>query len=171
MPGMTIDRTSNLLGALSLAISDRVYAVAAEGLGHGGATPAALAVIGHEPGLSNDMLCKILNLSHSGSVRLIDRLQADGLVERRKGKDGRAVALYLTETGDALRVEILKKREAVIAPMVQRLSAQDQKRLTIILEKMLTQLPKTEVETYSICRLCDEGACQSCPMEALASAS
>ena len=162
---MTIERTSNLLGALSLAVSDRIRAVAAHGLGHGGETPAALIVIGHEPGLSNDMLRKILALSHSGAVRLIDRLQADGLVERRKGKDGRAVALYLTEIGDALRVDILKNREVILVPIVERLSIQDKKRLTAILEKMLRNLPKTEVDTYSICRLCDEGACQSCPME------
>jgi MarR family transcriptional regulator, negative regulator of the multidrug operon emrRAB len=164
---MTTERTSNLLGALSLAVSDRIHAVATRGLGHGGETPAALAVIGHEPGLSNDMLCKILNLSHSGAVRLTDRLQADGLVERRKSKDGRAVALHLTEAGDALRIDILKQRESALLPMIESLSAQDQKRLSVILESMLRKLPRTPVETYSICRLCDEGVCQNCPMEEL----
>jgi MarR family transcriptional regulator, negative regulator of the multidrug operon emrRAB len=164
---MEIERTSNLLGALSLAISDRIHAVASQGLGHGGETPAALTVIGHEPGLSNDMLRKILNLSHSGAVRLIDKLQAVGLVERRKGKDRREVALYLTEAGDALRGDILLKRADVLLPVVESLSPQEQKRLTTILEKMLRKLPGTKVETYSICRLCDEGVCQSCPIEEL----
>jgi MarR family transcriptional regulator, negative regulator of the multidrug operon emrRAB len=165
---MTLERTSNLLGALSLAVGDRITSVAAQGLGHGGETPAALTVIGHEPGLSNDMLCRILNLSHSGAVRLIDRLQADGLVERRKSKDGRAIALYLTETGYLMRAKILKEREIVVLPMLERLSARDQKHLTAILEKLLRTLPKTEIDSYSICRLCDEGVCRSCPLEELA---
>jgi MarR family transcriptional regulator, negative regulator of the multidrug operon emrRAB len=164
---MTTERTINLLGALSQAVTDRVRAVVESEVGHSGETPAALTLIGHEPGLSIDVLCKILNLSHSGAVRLIDRLQSDGLVERRKGTDGRAVALFLTETGETLRVDILKRREAALMPILAVLSVQDQKRLTALLEKLLSKLPQTETEAFSICRLCDEGVCQNCPMEKL----
>ena len=41
-----------------------------------------------------------------------DRLDADGLVERRQGRDRRAIALYLTERGTAVRKELQKERLA-----------------------------------------------------------
>ena len=84
------DRTANLLGVVGLAVADRIEDVARDTLGRVGETPAALVVIGHGTGLSNDGLRSILGLSHPGTVRLIDRLVADGLVERSEGKDRRA---------------------------------------------------------------------------------
>ena len=49
-------------------------------------TPAALCVIGHEPGLSIDFLARVLGMSHPGTVRLVDRLETDGLIKRRPKK-------------------------------------------------------------------------------------
>ncbi len=53
----------------------------------------AIVVIGYGLGPSNDQLRRILGLSNPGAVRLVNRLVADGLVERREGRDRRAVAL------------------------------------------------------------------------------
>src|SRR6266404_9572070 len=78
---------ANLLGALSLAVMDRIEQGARDIIGHAGETPAALIVIGYGP-ITNDKLRRILGLSHSGTVRLVDRLVSDRLVERRPGKDG-----------------------------------------------------------------------------------
>jgi hypothetical protein len=83
---------ANLLGALSLAVMDRIEQGAREVVGRGGETPAALVVIGYGQGMTNDTLRRILGLSHSGTVRLVDRLVSDQLVERRPGKDGREIA-------------------------------------------------------------------------------
>ena len=83
---------ANLLGALSLAVMDRIEQSAREVIGRGGETPAALVVIGYGQGMTNDKLRRILGLSHSGTVRLVDRLVSDRLVERRPGKDGRRQA-------------------------------------------------------------------------------
>ena len=58
----------------------------------------------------------ILRLLGPGAVRLVDRLVADGLVERSKGRDNRAIALYLTDAGMALRQDVLKGRLAAIRP-------------------------------------------------------
>jgi MarR family transcriptional repressor of emrRAB len=91
---------TNLLGALSLAVMDRIEQGARDVIGHAGETPAALIVIGYGP-ITNDKLRRILGLSHSGTVRLVDRLVSDRLVERRPGKDGREVALHLTAKGAA----------------------------------------------------------------------
>lgn len=42
-----IDRTANLLGALGLAVADRIGEAARQAMGHAGETPAALVVIGY----------------------------------------------------------------------------------------------------------------------------
>src|SRR5258708_29639559 len=98
---------ANLLGALSLAVMDRIEQGARDIIGHAGETPAALIVIGYGQGMTNDKLRRILGLSHSGTVRLVDRLVSDRLVERRPGKDGREIALYLTATGAAARNNLM----------------------------------------------------------------
>ena len=66
-------------------------------LHHTGETSAALVVICYGFGPSNDLLRRILGLSHPGTVRLVDRLVTGGLAEHRGGRDKRAIALYLTE--------------------------------------------------------------------------
>src|SRR6266404_1151843 len=113
---------ANLLGALSLAVMDRIEQGARDIIGHAGETPAALIVIGYGPGITNDKLRRILGLSHSGTVRLVDRLVSDWLVERRPGKDGREVALYLTSTGAAARNDLLASRISTVASLLDVLS-------------------------------------------------
>ena len=78
---MSMDRTTNLLGVVGLAVADRIEEETRNILKHSGETPAALVVIGYGLGPSNDELRRVLGLSHSGTVRLVDRLVADGLVE------------------------------------------------------------------------------------------
>ena len=78
-------RTLNLLGALALSIVDALNTVVEANAGYGGEAPAALVTLGAEPGISINTLRQILNLSHPGTVRLIDRLESQGLVERRPG--------------------------------------------------------------------------------------
>lgn len=77
---------ANLLGELSLAVMDRIEQGARDIIGHAGETPAALMVIGYGP-KPNDKLRRILGLSHSGTIRPVDRLVSDRLVERRPGKE------------------------------------------------------------------------------------
>jgi MarR family transcriptional regulator, negative regulator of the multidrug operon emrRAB len=76
-------------------------------LGRTGEAGAAIIVLGYAPGLSVEILRKVLGLSHPRTVRLIDRLEADGLAERREAIDGRAVALHLTPKGVALRTQLM----------------------------------------------------------------
>ena len=85
-----IDQTANMLGAVALAVSDAIHETAREIVSHSGETPAALVVIGYGTGPSNDSLLRVLGLSHPGTVRLVDRLVKDGLVERRHERVGRA---------------------------------------------------------------------------------
>ncbi len=161
-----IDRTANLLGVVGLAVADRIEDGAREILRHAGETPAALVVIGYDLGPSNDQLRRILRLSHSGTVRLVDRLVANGLVERRKGRDRREVALHVTQRGRALREEILKGRLAAIRPLLGPLTSAEQERLAALLHKMLSSMETTDVERRTLCRLCDDRVCSNCPIPA-----
>lgn len=161
-----IDRTANLLGVVGLLVADRIEETARGILSHAGETPAAVVVIGYGLGPSNDQLRRILGLSHPGSVRLIDRLVADGLVERREGRDKRAIALYLTRRGKALREQLLKGRLAAIRPLLLPLTGEERENLAALLHKLLSSMETTDLQRCNLCRLCDDRACTNCPIPA-----
>ena len=95
------ERTANLLGALALTLSDRAAAAVQAEAGLASSDAAALVTLrNYAEGEPLALLGRALALSHPGVVRLADRLQARGLVERHRGdRDGRAVALRLTAAG------------------------------------------------------------------------
>lgn len=158
------DRTANLLGALALAVVDRIEAVARDVLDYAGETPAAVVVIGYGPGMSNDKLRRTLGLSHPGSVRLVDRLAAGGLVERRPGPTRREVALHLTERGEMARTELLRGRLVAVRSLLEPLAPAEQEALAAILHKALAALKTSEMDRYTLCRLCDDRVCSNCPL-------
>lgn len=160
------DFTANLLGVVGLAVADRIRDTARDVLNHVGETPAALVVIGYDLGPSNEQLRSTLGLSHPGSVRLVERLVADGLVERRQGEDKRAVALYLTPRGKRLRKKLLQGRLATIQPFLESLSNSEIETLTALLHKMLSTLELSDTERCTFCRLCDDSVCTNCPIPA-----
>lgn len=160
------DRLINLFGALALGVSDRVKAAALQTIPSGGETAAALVVVGHEPCLSIDRLSHVLRLSHAGTVRLVDRLAALGLVERQpSATDRRAAALMLTAEGKTQRAELLAGRRSTLAPLVDMLSDDERQMLERIAEKILASLPSDALSALSTCRFCDEQRCSECPMD------
>ena len=160
---MTVQGLANRLGALALGLSDRIRKTTDVASGHGGESSAALAAIGLEPGISNDGLRRVLALSHSGTVRLIDKLAADALVERRPARDGRAVALHLTDLGVERREFLLRKRSDTVDRALAMLDGSEQLALDALLGKLLTALPANDEDVWSICRLCDFARCEGCP--------
>ncbi|MGD1952649.1 MAG: MarR family winged helix-turn-helix transcriptional regulator [Leptolyngbyaceae cyanobacterium] len=161
---MDDERTANLLGALALSLVDSLNS-AVKTAGFGGEAPAALVTLGVNPGLSINALHQILSLSHPGTVRLIDRLESQGLVERRSGVDGRTLALFLTQSGHARRQIILTERKQPLQLAIGSLAQGDRNQLAQLLEKMLTALTTSELHSFAICRLCEEEVCPACPVE------
>jgi MarR family transcriptional repressor of emrRAB len=155
---------ANLLGALSLAVMDRIEQGAREVVGRGGETPAALVVIGYGQGMTNDTLRRILGLSHSGTVRLVDRLVSDQLVERRPGKDGREVALRLTARGAATRNDLMASRISAVTSLLDVLSPAETKRLGTLIRELLARQDTSELDRFTICRMCDDRVCTNCPL-------
>lgn len=159
-----MDRTTNLLGACALAITDRLGARLRDMLGRSGETAPAIVVLGYAPGLSVEILRQVLDLSHPGTVRLIDRLEEDGLVERRKAVDGRAVALHLTPKGTKLRGQLMERRLDTLETALAGLTADERHSLGHLLAKVLANLPETEMAKHRICRLCAVRLCSKCPI-------
>ena len=126
-----------------------------------------MIVLGAEPGISINTLRQILNLSHSGTVRLIDRLEKDGFVERRSGSDSRTLALFLTKAGQKRRLAILAQRQQQLHLALDCLSVTEQEQLTKLLEKMLAAMTTDELRAYTLCRLCEQEVCPDdiCPVE------
>ena len=149
-----------------MAVADRIAAVALDVMNRAGETPAALIVIGYGLGPSNDQLRRILGLSHPGAVRLLDRLVADGLVERRPARDRRAVALFLTEQGHAVRETLLAERLAAIKPLLSPLSEAEEEALAALLSRLLASLPSSDLERCQLCWMCDDRVCTDCPIPA-----
>ena len=159
-----MDRTTNLLGALALAITDRIKSGMKNTFDRSGETAAAIVVLGYAPGLSVEILRQVLALSHPGTVRLIDRLEEDGLVERRKADDGRAVALHLTAEGSKLRQRLMDRRLDMLEAALEGLSDDDRLVFGNLLAKVLANLPETEMAKHRICRLCSVKTCADCPI-------
>jgi MarR family transcriptional repressor of emrRAB len=155
---------ANVLGALSLAVMDRIEQGARDTIGHGGEIPAALVVIGFVAGMTNDRLRRILGRSHSGTVRLVDRLVSERLVERRPGKDGREIALHLTAKGAVTRKDLLASRISAITAFVEVLSPSERKRLGELIHCVLARQDTSELDRFTICRMCDDRFCGNCPL-------
>lgn len=164
---MTDKRTANLLGALALALADGMSEEVEARAEHGTAAPAALVTIGISPGGSINALAQTIGLTHSATVRLVDRLAADELVERRGGEDRRTVGLYLTRSGIARRRAILKGRNKILAKALSPLCNDQKTMLTELMEILLRGLTQNRIHADIICRLCDEDVCpqEDCPVE------
>jgi DNA-binding MarR family transcriptional regulator len=147
-------RTANLLGALGIVLAD---ALADAG---GDSEAAALVALGGpSAGASIEALSAVVSLSHSGTVRLVDRLEGDGLVERRRGADQRSAALVLTSSGRRAARQMLRHREANLAFIGSLLTEDQQAALADVAERVLGELGARPGAELRICRLCDLDAC------------
>jgi DNA-binding MarR family transcriptional regulator len=159
-------RGQNLLGALVTAVNDRMQWQAEQAIGLGGQMPAALVTIGHNYGESVEFLSGILQMSHSGCVRLVDKLDEQGLIERRPGRDRRSLSLYLTPKGRVLKREVLRARREALNAVFQALDTQQQGQFVELMEVMLKAMTRCKNDADIICRLCEEQTCAQshCPV-------
>jgi DNA-binding MarR family transcriptional regulator len=163
---MTAARAANLLGALVVALHDELESATTEAAAHGAAYPAALATMLGEPGLTIEQLRQILGLSHSGTVRLLDALEAEASVERRSGRDARSVALQLTSQGKRRARAVLDARNRALEPALGALTAAERAQLVRLTEKLLGSLTRDRRHSDHICRMCDLSVCPdpTCPV-------
>lgn len=166
---MTSARFINLVAALGTALADAQVS-ACEKLGVVPSDAAALITVGYHKGMSVGALAPIIGFTQSAAVRSVDRLVAQGLIERERGEDKRQVALSLTPAGMALRSDILDARGRAVEKAVAALDPWQQVDLEPMVEKMLAALTADRRSADHICRLCDETVCtpEICPVERVA---
>ena len=167
-------QSANVLGALALVVTDQsAAAIAAETELSATAASAvsALAEFLDRPTL--DELRKVIGLTPSGVVRLVDRLAEAGLVSRAPGSDGRSRAIVLTEAGRAAAARLRNARMAALEGMLTGLTGEEQATLHDLLGRVMGTIVEQKSGGAWICRQCDLGACQRaagrCPAQLAAS--
>ncbi|ABE37780.1 MarR family transcriptional regulator [Rhodopseudomonas pseudopalustris] len=161
-------KVGNMLGAVSIVLADEIWAAVNDTLETSGETAAALIMLGAHPGIPIKELGRALALSHSGAVRLVDRLEKEGVVRRKEGRDARTVLLHLTPAGTKLRRSVLKERARVLERALAVLSAEEVRVLGAYLDRMLRGLLTERRLGYRFCRMCEEECCvpHDCPVDA-----
>jgi DNA-binding MarR family transcriptional regulator len=163
---MNSSRALNVIGALSLAVADDIVRATSALAPEPGPAGAAIVLIGHEPGISIRALASGVGLSHAGAVRLVDRLVADGLAERRsQASDRRERALHLTDLGRRRCDAILGARDGVLSRGLAALGSDEVVLLAGLAERLLRAAVTDEAGAYRVCRLCNFAACTECPVD------
>lgn len=159
-------RVANLLGALALAVTDRVCSDL-QSVGFNANEAATLTTVAANPGLRIRDVATILHHSHSATVRLVAALAARNLLHKTAGHDRREAKLSLSADGQAAVEAIHRERRRRLEEIVADLPPEQLAPLRNALEVLLTSLATDDVETFRICRLCDETTCdaQICPVE------
>ena len=166
--GVGSRRLEQLLAAQALAVTDRVRAATEAASAQEGSGPAALVHLKAYPGGSVSDLERVVGLSQTGAGRLVDRLVAAALVERRPGRDARTQALALTRKGSRAAARILEQRATAVEPLLAHLTPAERDDLERLLGRIVEGLADDRPGALTVCRLCDREACCSgagCPLD------
>lgn len=163
---MSKQRTANLLGALACEIAVRLEQQLKKHPNQNDSAAAALCVIGYYHGCSNATLSQALKLSHTATVRLVDKLEGAGWVDSHIGHDRRSVALQLTKAGRKQAQSVVADRNRALSDIVDVLTTSQRSQLAAISEVLLQSMTKSPDAANYICRLCDDNACPpgKCPV-------
>ena len=121
------------------------------------------------PGASVEDLRHAVGLTHSGAVRLVDRLVADGDVERRAADDARAVSLVLTPKGRRTATRIRATHAETVDRALGALTASDAPPSPVCRRRSCAKSCASASPSARkgivppdgwVCRLCDPAACR-----------
>jgi DNA-binding MarR family transcriptional regulator len=156
--------TSNVVAAWALALGDQLREEQGR-LGLEQRDVEALTLVATHDGCSVDWLSKRLSLTHSGTVRLVDRLaQRELMVRGRAG--GRAVPLHLTPAGGRLLQRWADGRDRVVTGALSGLPEPSRGVLVAAMAQALQQTPRSRSEADATCRTCTWSACgRDCPVD------
>ncbi|MCM2333563.1 MAG: MarR family transcriptional regulator [Anaeromyxobacteraceae bacterium] len=103
-----------------------------------------LLALGHEGALAMGDLARRVAVTEKTITGLVDRLQRDGLVERRRdGADRRVIHVGLTAAGAALAGRLDAEVLQALTRLLSRLGAADRRDLFRIIEKLTHSLEDT----------------------------
>jgi DNA-binding MarR family transcriptional regulator len=93
-----------------------------------------LARVGSRPGMTQQELAESLLVTKGNVCQVLDRMEADGLIARRR--EGRAKRLQLTPRGAALFAEVVPAQERVVEQQFGVLDPSAQGELLTLLRQM-----------------------------------
>jgi DNA-binding MarR family transcriptional regulator len=155
-----LDRQANLLGALALVITDQTAQAVAAAAGQSVSGAAALSALHHfldRPTL--DQLHKVLGLTPSGAVRLVDRLAEADLVTRRTGDDRRSRSVVLTDAGRQAAQQVTAARATLLRSALDELPPAERETLHSLMSRIMASIVRSKEGGAWTCRLCDLDAC------------
>ncbi|HET6161107.1 MAG TPA: MarR family transcriptional regulator [Dongiaceae bacterium] len=159
--------TANILGALAVLIQDRVESAWQSALDLSPMAAAAVVQIDNEPGSSIEQVAGRIGLTHSATVRVIDKLAERGLVEKdRARKDARAQSLKLSKAGKRIAQQLHETRNGVTDDLLSGLDAAQRKALEQAISAILHRTVEPGREADVTCRVCDDRRCTPdiCPI-------
>jgi MarR family transcriptional repressor of emrRAB len=161
---------ANILGALSLLIQDRVESAWQTELDLSPMAAAAIVQIDNDPGSSIELIASHIGLTHSATVRLVDKLVERGLVEKdRARKDARAQSLTLSKAGKRVAQQLHAVRNRVIDGLLSDLDPGQRKGLEEAIRAILHRSVEPGREADVTCRVCDDRRCTPdiCPIRVM----
>jgi DNA-binding MarR family transcriptional regulator len=153
---------ANRLAAFATLLHDSVHA---ESDDLSASAAAALTTLRQNGPTAILDIARTIGLTHSATVRLVDRLEKDWLV-RRLSRKGREVRVEVTARGRRRAGQFQDKRIAAAETLMAVLDAEELDVLGRALDKML-EVPVDGEETGDhICRACDKDGCraEACPV-------
>ncbi len=104
---------------------------------------AMIAVVARRPGATQRVIAEALEMSEASAGRLIDRLCADGLLERReRDDDRRARAVYLTSAAEPLLAKLATIANEAEERMFKGFDEEDLDRLHDYLDRIYANVLK-----------------------------
>jgi DNA-binding MarR family transcriptional regulator len=126
----------------------------------GGAPAALVSLREWADGRSVEVLAETMRVSHSRAVRVVDRLEADGLARREQDPaDGRRALVWLEAPGRELADRALEARRDALLSVVRELDVADVRDLDRLLATLLDVTTVDARAARETCRLCDAHAC------------
>ena len=141
----TEQRLEELLG-WRLAVTGRLFrswADTHEGLRESGAQGTGLLIrLLEQDGLTQIALARLQRVEAPTLCRMVDRLERDGLVERRRHpEDRRAICLYLTQAGRRAARRGRKTAADIEDNLFGILDDDEREQLAAMLDRLLARLP------------------------------
>jgi DNA-binding MarR family transcriptional regulator len=174
--GCRAEQATNLLGALGVAVSDRIRDAITGATSAAESDATALSALLHflvDPRI--DRLAQVLGLTSSGTVRLVDRLERMGFVQRSAADDARATTVSVTATGRARAEEVSRARREALEQALAHLSPEERDQFGVLAGKILAAMIRPPGAVRWMCRLCDTGRCGrpegQCPVAVAATAA
>ena len=163
---MQQNRTANRLAAFATLLHDAVHAETDE---LSASAVAALQTLRQNGPTAIQDIAKIIGLTHSATVRLVDRLEKEWLV-RRLSRKGREVRVEVTARGRRRAGQFQERRLAAAENLLSVLDDDERATFARALDKMLEVPVDGRESAERICRSCDRDGCRNanCPVDGAA---